>query len=238
MSKDDGRPDWYAIKRSFAPSPDAERLAAAAEAFIRGRKDSALNIEGAGDLLSHTLVSIADEYLARRAHRALPSAEAYRARAARILKATQVLLDEIRTDKELSLNLSARVRGRLGINLWHNPNTATSSLEKLLMRFVDACNDNAQVSASTAERPRNDIKFLTFALARLWRRLSGKRFPKSLHRTPDPGSASATIKEFKAPGPRFVCEVARVIDPEITFEQIDSALRKRPVDLPDVSPFQ
>ncbi len=96
--------------------------------------------------------------------------------------------------------------------------------------------DTAQVSADTAERPRDDVKMVANQLAKLWRQLSGKRFPKSLHRTPDPDNTSGTLKEFKEPGPRFVCAVAQVIDPEITFEQVDSALRKRALDPPGVPP--
>lgn len=238
MRKGDGRPDWYITKRSIAPTLEAQRLGAAAEAFIRGRKDRALDPENAADWLIQSLVQIADEYLARRAHRDLPSAEAYRTRALRIQKATEALLDEIRTDKDLSWNLSLRVRGRLDLNLWHNPKGTTPSLEKILSRFAEACSDSTEVEAKTAERPRDDIRVLANRLAALWSQLSGKRFPKSLHRTPDPNRASGTLREFKAPSSRFVHEVAQVIDLEIAFEQIESALRKRRVDRADVAPSQ
>ena len=236
MRKDDGRPDWYLSKRSIASTPDGERLGAAAEAFIRGRTDRTINLQSADNWLGQSLVKTVDEYLARRAHRFLPSAEAYRTRALRIQRATEVLLEEIRTEKHLSWNLSLRVRGRLNLNLWHNPKGTTPSLEKLLMRFTEACSDNTEVEAKTAERPRDDIRVLADLLAALWSQLSGKRFPKSLHRIPDPTSASGTLREFKAPSSRFVLEVAQVIDPEITFEQVESALRKRRVDRAVVAP--
>ena len=157
MRKDDGRPDWYVTKRSIGPTPEARCIGAVAEASIRGRTDRTINLERADKWLCQSLVQLADEYLAMRAHRALPSAEAYRTRALRIQKATEALLDEIRTDKDLSWNLSIRVRGRLDLNLWHNPTGTTPSLEKLLMRFAEACSDNTEVEAKTAERPRDDL---------------------------------------------------------------------------------
>ncbi len=102
MRKDDGRPDWFLTKRSIAPTPDAERLGAKAEAHIRNIRDRSLDLEGSAEWLRGSLVHVADEYLGRRAHRALPPADAYRTRALRIHKAAESLLNEIRTDRDLS----------------------------------------------------------------------------------------------------------------------------------------
>src|SRR5207237_768480 len=93
----------------------------------------------------------------------------------------------------------------------------------VLDAVICAC-DRSKLAPGKAGRPKKShIQVGARKLAALWSTLSQKSFPKSLATQPPRGGL-----EFLASGPLFVHRILTAIDPEVTLEEVRTALKSLP----------
>jgi hypothetical protein len=96
------------------------------------------------------------------------------------------------------------------------------SIEELVESFKGVCDECLQRRGFAGARAKKHIETCVAELGAIWEKSQSKPIPLSL------GKASGVEgkKEFTHAGPKFVHDVMRAIDPEVTISEIETALRK------------
>ena len=142
---------------------------------------------------------------------------------------------EARTSPEILMEVAAFFQQKTGLPLWERSKSLprTVTLEGLLVRLAEACNEVGPIVGTRGDRERTDIACAAADAATLWSELSGKRFSKNLSTSKKIQNAEYPWElEFDSAGPQFVRETIRALDPSVTFAEVRTALAKLPVNLP------
>lgn len=205
--------------------------------------------------LAKRLTPIAAKYVAERRFRYAKSPEEYRRGFEQVGLHAETLvkhLNDLSPDARWQLNSALR-RAKRSAKARIEPSSSTlkgkaiittvdqNSLpsreavedEELSLHRIGQMLDGLKASAETCvadeqgsgtNRENTHIQYAARKLRSLWCTLTNKKWSKN-YRSASAGTANAPLDEFINPGPLFVQRVLRVIDPEITFAQIKSAMR-------------
>lgn len=92
--------------------------------------------------------------------------------------------------------------------------------EAFLEPWIRACSQIAHSSGKPGSRPTDHIDRALNRISALWLDLTGEKFPKNIVTT------SAGAQEFISPGPQFALKLIQAMDPQITFADVSTALKK------------
>ena len=160
----------------------------------------------------------------------LPSPEFYREPVVGIQQAAEHLLKQIHdAPREAVWALAERARRTIDMEL-RDRSPTTPSFESLLVKFIEACREAAQIEGKRGDRGRPDLVCAALGMAKLWSELSGQRFSKSVATTKEiPSSTRPDELEFDFPGSQFIRELLPAFDPDIGFAQVRTAIKAIPV---------
>lgn len=83
-----------------------------------------------------------------------------------------------------------------------------------------ACSQISESMGKPGRRSTDHIDRALHRISQLWHDITGSGFPKTI------STPTAKAQEFIAPGPQFALTLIQAIDPEVTFSQVKTALRK------------
>lgn len=103
----------------------------------------------------------------------------------------------------------------------HEQADDVDSLREHLRALDKLCKSASEATGRTGAPEKIHIKEAVRALAELWSDLSGKEFVRSYLTSPGHGS----LEEFVSSSPRFVFELLKAIDNDVTHREVRTALK-------------